>query len=340
MPLALWLLAKKNMKTILNKIIEGYSLEQEEASLVMENIALKNISDAEISSFISLYLNKNLKVEELKGFYDTLMQLSLKPSLFTNEAIDVCGTGGDNKNTFNISTLSAFVIAGAGYKVIKHGNFGVSSSCGSSDLMQYAGYKFTNENDTLNKQLEKTNITFLHAPLFHPALKNIAAIRKDLGVKTFFNLMGPLINPAKPLFRFNGTFSLSLLKQYAYLYDSEKLNYSLIHTLSGYDEISLTEDFINITNGQNRLVEINELGMKYIQPETIFGGETIKESAEIFYSILNNNGTQDQNNVVLVNSAFAIMCIGNCTFEVAFEKAKQSLQNKKALEKFNLLINN
>lgn len=326
------------MKTILNKLIEGYTLDKEEAAEIMERIAFKKNTDDEISAFISLFLQRNLKLDELKGFYNTLMNLSIQPNLYTNEAIDVCGTGGDGKNTFNISTLSGFVIAGAGYKVIKHGNFGVSSNCGSSDLMQSVGFEFTSDSDKLNAQLEKSNITFLHAPLFHPALKNIASIRKNLGVKTFFNLMGPLINPAQPKFRMNGVFSLSLLKQYAYLYDQENINYSLVHTLGGYDEISLTDDYYQITNNGQQLIELHQINQSYITPEKLFGGNTIEESKEIFLKVLKNESTIEQKNVTLANAATGISCIAQCSYEEAFAKAKESIESLSAYDKFNTLI--
>lgn len=326
------------MKTILNKLIEGYTLDREESAEVMENIAFKKITDDEISAFISLYLQRNLNLEELKGFFDTLMKLSINPNLYTNEAIDVCGTGGDSKNTFNISTLSAFVIAGAGYKVIKHGNFGVSSNCGSSDVMKSVGFNFTDNTHQLNAQLDKANICFLHAPLFHPALKNMASIRKNLGVKTFFNLMGPLINPAQPKYRFNGVFSLSLLKQYAYLYDTENIQYSLVHTLTGYDEISLTDDFYQITNEGKQMVELNQIGENYISPTSIYGGENINDSSEIFLNVLKNEATQEQLKVTLVNAAMGIKCMAQCSYEEAMAQAKESLESLEAFNKFKLLL--
>jgi len=284
---------------------------------------------------------RSITVQELEGFRDAMLDLCLPASLETNELIDLCGTGGDGKDTFNISTLPSFVVAGAGYKVAKHGNYGVSSGCGSSNVMEFLGYQFTNESDKLNKSLNKANICFLHAPLFHPAMKTVAPIRRELGVKTFFNMLGPMVNPAKPKNQMVGVFNLELARIYAYLYQKSDVKYTILNALDGYDEISLTGDFKTFSAEGEKINSIENLGFEKLDPAEIGGGSTVKESADIFMGILNGEGTIAQNNVVVCNAALAIKTIHpERSFGDCFYEADEALSSKSALNSFKTLISN
>jgi len=282
---------------------------------------------------------RSITVNELEGFRDAMLDLCLPVDLETDELIDLCGTGGDGKDTFNISTLASFVVAGAGYKVAKHGNYGVSSGCGSSNVMEYLGYQFTNDSDKLKTGIHNANICFLHAPLFHPAMKTVAPIRKELGVKTFFNMLGPLVNPAKPTNQLVGVYNLELARIYAYLYQKSDIKYTIVNALEGYDEVSLTCDFKTFSADGEKLNSIEDLGFERLDPKLITGGETVKESADIFMKVLNTEATAAQNNVVLANAALAIKTIHpQKTFGDCFYEAEEALASKKALKSFKTLL--
>ena len=198
------------MKEILNHLTAYKSLDRELAKEVLINLAKGVYNNSQIAAFLTVFTMRSVTVEELSGFKDAMLELCIQLPLEGYEAIDLCGTGGDSKDSFNISTLSSFVVAGAGQNVAKHGNYGVSSVCGSSNLMTYFGYEFTNDRDQLLRDLDNAGICFLHAPLFHPAMKNVAPIRKELGVKTFFNMLGPMVNPSQPKNQLVGVFNLEL----------------------------------------------------------------------------------------------------------------------------------
>ena len=282
---------------------------------------------------------RSITVDELEGFREAMLVLCRPVELETNDLIDLCGTGGDGKDTFNISTLASFVVAGAGYQVAKHGNYGVSSGCGSSNVMEFLGYQFTNENDKLKRSLDKANICFLHAPLFHPAMKTVAPIRKELGVKTFFNMLGPLVNPAKPKNQMVGVFSLELARVYAYLYQKSDVKYTILNALDGYDEVSLTGDFKTFSADGEQINSIELLGFEKLDPIQIAGGSTVKESAEIFLSVLRNESSAAQANVVLCNAALAIKTIkSEQSFADSFYEAEESLLSGNALKSFNTLV--
>jgi anthranilate phosphoribosyltransferase len=282
---------------------------------------------------------RSITVDELEGFRDGMLELCLKTDLSDYELIDLCGTGGDGKDTFNISTLASFVVAGAGYKVSKHGNYGVSSGCGSSNVMEYLGYKFSNDIDHLKRSLDNAGICFLHAPLFHAAMKTVAPIRKELGIKTFFNMLGPLVNPARPKFQMVGVFSLELARLYAYLFQKSKTGYTIVHALEGYDEISLTCDFKTFSPEGEHIHSISNLGFERIDPSKIGGGSSVQESAEIFKAVLDGEGSQEQNNVVLCNAAIAIRTIKpEKSFADCFYEAEESLNSGMALRSFNRLL--
>lgn len=327
------------MKRILNHLFENKTFSKEEAQRILTSIALGEFNSSQIAAFITAYGMRNITVDELQGFRDAMLDLCLKINLSDFELVDLCGTGGDGKDTFNISTLASFVVAGAGHKVAKHGNYGVSSGCGSSNVMEYLGYTFTNDEDKLKRSLDQAGICFLHAPLFNPAMKTVAPIRKELGVKTFFNMLGPMVNPAQPKNQIVGVFSLELARLYAYLYQQTDKNYTIIHAVDGFDEVSLTCDFKTFSKKGEALNKVSDLGFQEISETDIQGGDTVESSAEIFTNILNGKGTDAQMNVVLSNAALAIQTIKqDATFADCYYEAEESLMNKKALESFRKLI--
>ncbi|HEY1061503.1 MAG TPA: anthranilate phosphoribosyltransferase [Daejeonella sp.] len=327
------------MKKILNHLFEHKTFSREESKEILTNITLGKYNASQMAAFMAAYCMRSITVEELEGFRDGMLELCLKTDLSDYELIDLCGTGGDGKDTFNISTLASFVVAGAGYKVSKHGNYGVSSGCGSSNVMEYLGYKFRNDIDHLKKSLDDAGICFLHAPLFHAAMKTVAPIRKELGVKTFFNMLGPLVNPARPKYQMVGVFSLELARLYAYLYQKSKTGYTIVHALEGYDEISLTCDFKTFSAAGEHIHSISDMGFERIDPSKIGGGSTVQESAEIFKAVLDGDGSTEQNNVVLCNAAVAIRTIKpEKSFADCFYEAEESLNSGMALRSFNRLL--
>ena len=327
------------MKKILNHLFENKTFSREEAQRILTSIALGEFNSSQIAAFITAYGMRNITVDELQGFRDAMLDLCLKVNLSDFELVDLCGTGGDGKDTFNISTLASFVVAGAGYKVAKHGNYGVSSGCGSSNVMEFLGYTFTNNEEVLKRSLEQAGICFLHAPLFNPAMKTVAPIRKELGVKTFFNMLGPMVNPVQPKNQIVGVFSLELARLYAYLYQETNKNYTIIHAVDGFDEVSLTCDFKTFSKNGETLNKVSDLGFEEITERDIQGGDTIESSAEIFMNVLNGASTDSQTNVVLANAALAIQTIkGNVAFADCYYEAEESLLGKKALESFTKLI--
>ena len=321
------------MKKILNYLFEHKSLSREQAKEVLHNISKNVYSDAEIAAFITVYLMRSITIEELQGFRDALMELCVPVDLNEQDVMDIVGTGGDGKNTFNISTLSCFIVAGTGTKVAKHGNYGASSISGSSNVMEQLGYTFKKENDLLNKELDEANICFLHAPLFHPALKVVGPIRKNLGVRTFFNMLGPMVNPAFPKYQLVGVYNLEMARIYNYLLQQTSSNFTIIHGLDGYDEISLTGDTKVITNTGEKIMSAETLGKRTVNPADISGGSTVEEAAAIFMTILKGEGTWSQNAVVLANSAMALLCTGGYSnYEECYQLAVESLESGRALE--------
>ena len=328
------------MKVVLQKLFEHKKLSKQEAKEILINISASKYNDAQIAAFLTVYLMRPISVSEFEGFREALLELCIPVDLQGMDTIDVCGTGGDGKNTFNISTLSSFLIAGAGYKVAKHGNYGVSSASGSSDVLQFVGYKFTNDVDTLRRQINDTNICFLHAPLFHPALKTVGPIRRQLGVKTFFNMLGPMVNPARPKYQMSGVFSLELARLYKYIFQQiPDKQFAIIHALDGYDEISLTGDFKLLMNDREATLSPQNMGKKTLHPEDLFGGDTIESAGKLFIKILEGQGTKAQNDVVTVNAGVAINCIKPSTsLEDCIAEAEEALQSGKAMEQLKKLI--
>ncbi len=326
------------MKHILNELIEHRSLSQENARQVLIDLASGKYNGSQVSAFMTVYMMRAITIQELQGFRDAMLELCI-PMRFEQRVIDVCGTGGDGKNTFNISTLSAFVVAGAGQPVAKHGNYGVSSVSGSSNVLEYFGYKFTNSREELQSSLKRANIFFMHAPLFHPAMKNVAPIRKELGVKTFFNMLGPMVNPAFPTIQLVGVFSLELARQYGYLYQQSDRSFAIVHDLNGYDEISLTGPFKLFTNEGETMLEPEDLGLDQVNAREIRGGATIEESARIFLDILEGRGTKAQNDVVAANAGLALYCANpNDGIVNSVLKARGVLEAGKALKTFESML--
>jgi anthranilate phosphoribosyltransferase len=325
------------MKNILNRLINHEMLSKEEAKNVLVNISNGSYNTSQIASFLTVYMMRSISIEELAGFREALLDLCIRVDLSGYNTIDLCGTGGDGKDTFNISTLASFVAAGAGIKVAKHGNYGVSSISGSSNVMEKMGIKFSNDGGFLEKCMEKAGICILHAPLFHPAMKNVGPIRKELGVKTFFNMLGPMVNPAFPQNQLVGVFNLELARMYAYLYQNTDRNFTILHSLDGYDEVSLTCPTKCITNTKEVMLNPDDFGVRLLSQTEIEGGKTIEASAQLFTDIISGKGTNAQNNVVCANAAMAIATVTQCSPLEGFELAKESLFSGKGLKSLQVL---
>ena len=327
------------MKEILNDLYQHKKLTESQAKEVLINIAQEKYNDAHLASFMTVFMMRPITVEELSGFRNALKELAIKVDFSDYNTIDIVGTGGDGKDTFNISTLTSFIVAGTGQKVAKHGNYSVSSKSGSSDMLESFGYEFTNDEATLKSHLEKANICFLHAPKFHPAMKAVGPTRKALKLKTFFNMLGPLVNPSSPQNQLLGTFNVEVARLYNYILQEENTNYGIVHALDGYDEISLTGGFKIFTKNGEQLITPEELGQKRLEQSEIFGGNSVADAAKIFKNILEGNGTEAQNSVVLTNAAFALQIVDlNKSFTDAFEEAKNSLFSGKAHQTLNKLV--
>jgi anthranilate phosphoribosyltransferase len=320
------------MKTVLNRLIKHEQLSKEEAREMIINIADGKYNNSQIASFLTVYMMRSIGLDELEGFRSALLELCIAVDLKEFETIDLCGTGGDGKDTFNISTLSSFVTAGAGIKVAKHGNYGVSSGCGSSNVLEHLEVHFSNNEDFLKRCIDQAGICVLHAPLFHPAMKNVAPVRRDLGVKTFFNILGPLVNPSFPKNQLTGVFNLELARLYHYLFQKTNQKFTVLYALEGYDEISLTGSTKAFRNHGEQILTPADFGVKAISPSEITGGENVASSAEIFMNIIQNKGTKAQTNVVCANAGMAIATALQSTPQDGFEKAKESLLSGKAFE--------
>lgn len=319
------------MKKILQYLFEHKTLSRDAAKEVLVNIGKGMYNEHEVTAFMTVYLMRSITIDELQGFRDALLELSVKVDLNGHETMDIVGTGGDGKNTFNISTLACFIVAGAGQKVAKHGNYGASSISGASNVMEQLGYKFSSDGSKLKREIEEANICFLHAPLFHPALKTVGPIRKNLAMRTFFNMLGPMANPANPFFQLVGVYSLEMARIYNYLLQLSGKPFTIIHSLDGYDEISLTNDTKVITNEGEKIMTPEQLGKRMVSPEDINGGNSVEEAAKIFSRIVKGEGTWAQNAVVLANAAMALHCTGRYkSYDDAYHAAVQSLETGNA----------
>lgn len=327
------------MKQLLYRLFEHQYLGREEARVILQNIAEGRYNDAQIASLITVFLMRSISVEELTGFREALLDMRVPIDLAEFKPIDIVGTGGDGKNTFNISTCSCFVVAGAGYNVVKHGNYGATSVSGASNVMEQHGIKFTNNNDQLRRNMEACHITYLHAPLFNPALKAVAPVRKNLGVRSFFNMLGPLVNPAMPAYQLLGVYNLPLLRLYNYTYQESGTRFAVVHSLDGYDEISLTADFKVAMPEKEKIYSPELLGFKRCQEVDLDGGSTPEEAARIFDAVLENKATEAQRNCVVINSAFAIQVIcPEKSIETCIAEAKESLDSGRALATFKQYV--
>lgn len=327
------------MREILNHLFEHRTLNRQEAEKVLTNIAKGSYSESEIAAFITVYLMRSITVDELSGFRDALLNLCVRVDLSDFDTIDVCGTGGDGKDTFNISTLTTFVLAGAGIRVAKHGNYGVTSGCGSSNILEHFGYKFSTDQDKLKKEIDLTGVCFLHAPLFNPAMKNVAPVRGSLKVKTFFNMLGPLVNPSFPRKQLIGVYSLELARLYNYLYQQSSMQYIIVFSLDGYDEISLTSEFKYILNGVEQIISPEMLNYQRTLQSDLTGGRTVQEAADLFIRVLKGEGTPTQITVVTANAQMALKCYyPSKSFEECREVAEESLFSGKAYKSLKRLI--
>ena len=327
------------MREILNHLFEHKTLDRPEAEKVLTNIAKGSYSESEIAAFITVYLMRSITVDELTGFRDALLNLCIRIDLSDFDIIDVCGTGGDGKDTFNISTLSTFILAGSGARVSKHGNYGVTSACGSSNILEYFGYKFSTDNDKLKREIDRSGVCFLHAPLFNPAMKNVAPVRRALKIKTFFNMLGPMVNPSFPGKQLIGVYSLELARLYNYLYQQSDKLYTIVYSLDGYDEISLTSDFKYILNGVEKILSPESLNYKRAKVIDLAGGRTVQEAADLFIRILKGDGTVTQNEVVIVNGQMGLKCYyPSKSFDECRTIAEESLFSGRAYGTFKKLI--
>ncbi|KPM48699.1 anthranilate phosphoribosyltransferase [Jiulongibacter sediminis] len=329
------------MKTYLDQLIQNQSLTKEEAFTALSKIAAGEVNTSQIAAFLMGIQQKGITAIELEGFREAMLEVAVKIDLSEFDAMDVCGTGGDGKDTFNISTTSAFIVAGAGQKVAKHGNHGVSSSVGSSTVLEHLGIKFTNDTDYLKKKLETAGICYLHAPLFHPAMRHVGPVRKELGMKTFFNMLGPLLNPAEVKKQISGVYDLCVFELYEQVFRKLGGRFGVVFDLAVYDEISLTGDFMFSSHfpsaDEGELFSPSAFGLEAIKPEEIYGGGSLEESAQIMKNILANKGTMAQTNVVLANAAMALGVARNIPIKKAFAQAKESLESGKALKALQLL---
>ena len=327
------------MKDTLNYLFTGNNLTKEESHQMLVRIAEGQFSDAEIASFLTVFRMRRITGPELAGFRQALLDLCVAVDLSEYNTIDVVGTGGDGKNTFNISTLSCFVLAGAGLKVAKHGNYGLSSVSGSSNMFEYFGYRFSNDQGKLRREVEEAGICFLHAPMFHPAMKSVGSVRKALKVKTLFNMMGPIINPSFPKNQLVGVYDLDVMDLYHQVFSNSGQNYTIVNSLDGYDEISLTGDARFVSNLTEDNLSPADFGLAQVSPEELYGGETVEAAAKIFKSVLEGTGTEAQQNVVIANTALGIQCVypENTLLDCVAE-ASESLMSGKALAAFKKLM--
>ena len=327
------------MKDLLYKMFEHKSLSREESRRVLLNIADGRYNDAQLSAFMTVFLMRSITQDELSGFRDAVLERRNPVNLDDYEAIDIVGTGGDGKNTFNISTATCFVVAGSGRKVAKHGNFGASSVSGASNVMMQHGVKFTNDNDLLRRSLDESGVAYLHAPLFNPALKSVGPVRKALAVRTFFNMLGPLVNPVMPKYQLLGVYNLKLLRLYDYIARQQGVNCTVVHSLDGYDEISLTSPFKVASADGERLMDASMLGLSQVRQSDLYGGDSVEEASAIFDRVLAGRGSKEQADCVIANAAFALKTLEPAmSLADAVATARESLESGRALEAFRRFV--
>lgn len=327
------------MKHTLYRLFEHQYLGREEARQILQDIAEGHYNDAQIASLITVFLMRSISVDELTGFREALLDMRLPIDLSDYKPIDIVGTGGDGKNTFNISTCASVVVAGAGYNVVKHGNYGATSVSGASNVMEQHGVRFTADVEKLRTSLDNCNIAYLHAPLFNPALKAVAPVRKSLGVRSFFNMLGPLVNPTMPTYQLLGVYNLPLLRLYNYTYQESGTRFAVVHSLDGFDEISLTADFKVAMPEKEKLYTPEMLGFDRCTEADLDGGSTPEEAARIFNTVLNGTATAAQKNCVMANAAFAIQVIcPEKKIDTCLAEARESLESGKAQDVFKRFV--
>ena len=327
------------MNRILSNLFEHKSLSRTEARDIMLNIADGRYNDNQLSVFMTVFLMRSITPDELTGFRDAILMRRVAVDLGAPDAIDIVGTGGDGKNTFNISTASCFVVAGAGRKVVKHGNYGASSVSGASNVLQQHGVKFTADPERLRRSLDECGVTFLHAPFFSPALKSVGPVRRSLRMRTFFNMLGPLVNPTLPRNQLLGVYNLKLMRLYRYIAQNEHINCTIVHSLDGYDEISLTSPFKVATNTGEKVLEAADLGLAPGRQEDLYGGDTVEEAAAVFDDVLSGKASEAKRNCVIANAAFALLTLEpGLGVEKAVAEAKASLEEGAALDRFRRFV--
>lgn len=325
------------MNRILQNLFEHKSLTRTEARDIMLNIADGLYNDNQLSAFMTVYLMRSITPDELTGFRDAILQRRVEVDLGDTDVIDIVGTGGDGKNTFNISTASCFVVAGAGGKVVKHGNYGSSSVSGASNVLEHHGVRFTADTDRLRRSLEETGVCFLHAPYFSPALKSVGPVRKSLRMRTFFNMLGPLVNPTLPRNQLLGVYNLKLMRLYRYIAQNEGINCTIVHSLDGYDEISLTSPFKVSTPGGERIMGAADLGLSPVTQDDLYGGETVDAASRVFDSVLDGTASQGKKDCVTANAAFALATLRpELTVAEAVDRCRESLESGAALDRFRM----
>ena len=329
-----------NVTQIFNRLLNHEELQREETKNLLVAITQGELNDPEIAALLTAIQMRGITVEELLGFRDGVLETGVPVPLHCDRYIDVVGTGGDRKNTFNISTTACFVIAGAGYKVAKHGNFSATSVSGASNVIKNHGVMFTDDADKLNRSLDECGIVYLHAQLFAKAMKFVGAIRKALPFPTFFNLLGPIINPSKPQCQLLGVANLNQMRLYQQVYQRIGIDYGIVNSIDGYDEISLTSDFKVTTNDYERVFKPADLGFDIARPEELVGGATEEEAAQIFDAVLQGTALQAQKNIVMANAAFAIQVLekGKKSIEECIDIARESLDSGKALSTFRRFV--
>jgi anthranilate phosphoribosyltransferase len=327
------------MKEILIELLNGKRLNFEEAKETLLKVGRGEVNNSMISSFLSVFMMRGIEGQELEGFRAAMLDLCNPVDFSDIETIDMCGTGGDGKNTFNVSTTSSFVVAAAGIKVAKHGNYGVSSGVGSSNVIEHLGYEFKSDVDVLRSEIETAGITFLHAPLFHPAMRFVGPVRKELGLKTFFNMIGPLVNPSKPTFQLTGVYAPEVLPLYDHVLKNNLKRYAIVHAVDVYDEVSLTCDFHLYSHEGINKYSPADLGLSTLQPEDIGGGDTVEEAATILKNVLSGKGTKAQNEVVAANAGLAIYVAKNVSLKESVEEALEIINSGKSINVLEQIIN-
>lgn len=327
------------MKSILSRLFNHEELSQDEAKDLLINITENKYNESQIASLLTVFQMRGIKVDELIGFRNALLTTRVPIDLAEYKPIDIVGTGGDGKNSFNISTCACFVLAGAGYHVAKHGNYGATSVSGASNVMEEHGVKFTNDQDKLRRSMDKSNMVYMHSPLFNPAMKSVAGVRKSLQVRTIFNLLGPLVNPSLPAYQLLGVADLPQMRLYTNVFQKLGIGFAVVNNLDGYDEISLTDEFKVMTNRYESIYKPSDLGFEVISQEELYGGDTPQKAAKIFDNVLQNCSTKAQKDCVLINASFAIQAMEPMKdIEECVSIARQSLESGKAFETLKKFI--